>query len=736
MSESEPPLYLHVSDPPYENYFYADATVSCQAVLASPLIRTDSDAPAQHRLLFAWPAGNSGAALFFTSSDSKDDAPVLKFKVGPRGRVLDSVKYEPDENSRSGLPSVGVSGLLEVSSSAVLRANLAILGSIRTIRDYTEGHGTLNHHVQTSIAIAELDETEKGVSISRVWFDGKTTTRLTIAPASGAGKARITNINSDIIAEFSPGLYSFQALLDYPQTPYMPPTRLLKPSYHYLIQEQPDAVRSLSFLCTSEKILAGAWRYLTYFGRDSMISLLLLNPILDEGELGIIEAGLSAVLERVNGEDGSVCHEENLGDYPAACAALNPNKTPEAQYDYKMVDTDFFLPIVLNQYLMESEVAQRRIGDFLRTQATLIPSNRGKTYSQLLSRTCRKILDMAEPFTRPGGNAMYKNLIALKEGVPVGQWRDSNDGLGGGRYPYDVNTALMPAALRAISNLARTTPVEKDDDWGEIADKRAEVWETLTLDFFNCKIPQNEARSRLDKYRGSGAFPGPSGADQIHEDLLLQAIALKEDGTPVEIMHTDACFRLLLLPHLIHSSNPACITQHLQTIDALCNSILLTFPAGLSTPVGILIANPAFSLDSSHWQKFTTGAYHGTVVWTWNSLAMIAKGLEVHLSTAYRAEKAGYDAVTVKSADPDVYNKVTSKMKRAYGKLWDTIEANKAHLSHEVWSWRWDEKEGFVYVPLSHLPTPDGAGQTESNARQLWSLPALLALERRRWLEE
>ena len=337
MSESEPPLYLHVSDPPYENYFYADGIVSCQAVLASPLIRTDSDAPAQHRLLFAWPAGNSGAALFFTSEDSKDDAPVLKFKVGPHGRVLDSVKYEPDGSSRSGLPTVGVSGLLEVSSSAVLRSNLAILGSIRTIRDYTEGHGTLNQYVQNSIAIHELGGTEKGVSISRLWFDGKTTTRLTFAPASGAGKARITNINSDTIAEFSPGLYSFQALLDYPQTPYMPPTRLLKPSYHHLIPVQPDAVRSLSFLCTSDKILAGAWRYLNYFGRDSMISLLLLNPILSESENGVIEAGLSAALERVNGEDGSVCHEENLGDYPAACAALNPDNTPEDQYDYKMV---------------------------------------------------------------------------------------------------------------------------------------------------------------------------------------------------------------------------------------------------------------------------------------------------------------------------------------------------------------------------------------------------------------
>lgn len=337
MSNAEPPLYLHVSDPPYENYFYADDVVTCQAVLASPLIRTDNDSPAQHRLLFAWPAGNSGAALFLTSPDSKDDTPILKFKADIEGRVLDSYDYEPDYDSPSGLPNVGVSGRLEVSGSAVLRCNLAILGSIRTIRDYTEGHGTLNQHVQNSIAVSENDVLDKAVCISRLWFDGKTTTSVTITSDDEAGKARITNINSDIIAEFSPGEYMFEAQFDYPQTRYMPPTQLLKPSYHYLITEQPDAVRSLSFLCTSDKILAGAWRYLTYFGRDSMISLLLLNPILSEGQHGIIETGLSAALERINGEDGSVCHEENLGDYPAACAALNANNSPENQYDYKMV---------------------------------------------------------------------------------------------------------------------------------------------------------------------------------------------------------------------------------------------------------------------------------------------------------------------------------------------------------------------------------------------------------------
>lgn len=123
-----------------------------------------------------------------------------------------------------------------------------------------------------------------------------------------------------------------------------------------------------------------------------------------------------------------------------------------------------------------------------RTPATLIPSNVGNTYGQLLSRTCEKILNLAKPFSEPGGNTAYKNLVGLKEGQIVGQWRDSDEGLGGGRYPYDVNTGLMPAALRAIAELVRAGAFENVDGWDDLADKRAEVWETWALEFFTVKL--------------------------------------------------------------------------------------------------------------------------------------------------------------------------------------------------------------------------------------------------------
>ena len=254
--------------------------------------------------------------------------------------------------------------------------------------------------------------------------------------------------------------------------------------------------------------------------------------------------------------------------------------------------------------------------------------------------------------------------------------------------------------------------------------------------------------------------------DDITEDLCLHAVALKEDGSPVDIMHTDAGgyfprsqatmhqylltqsqlplgFRLLLLPQLIYSSNPTCVFQHLLAIDALVRSILCTFPAGLFTPVGVLIANPAYSVNPLHTEVFTTGSYHGTVVWSWNSLAMLAKGLEVQLSAMAAAEDADIDCLTGDRGTVDFYSDVRTRMKQAYVRIWDTIEASQKHAMAEVWSWRWEEnmkgtgtdKTGkFVYVPLSHVPTPDGRRQTESNASQLWSL-ATLALERRRELE-
>jgi hypothetical protein len=71
--------------------------------------------------------------------------------------------------------------------------------------------------------------------------------------------------------------------------------------------------------------------------------------------------------------------------------------------------------------------------------------------------------------------------------------------------------------------------------------------------------------------------------------------------------------------------------------------------------------------------------------------------------------------------DSQLYGKVLS----AYNGLWDTIDANRAQLSHEVWSWSYNGGQ-YQSVPLGAITS------TESNIRQLWSL-TFLAVKREKF---
>lgn len=55
---------------------------------------------------------------------------------------------------------------------------------------------------------------------------------------------------------------------------------------------------------------------------------------------------------------------------------------------------------------------------------------------------------------------------------------------------------------------------------------------------------------------------------------------------------------------------------------------------------------------------------------------------------------------------------------KAYDKLWDSIDANRNHLSGEVWSWAYNNGT-FNFVDLGALSS------TESDIVQLWSLTFL-----------
>jgi hypothetical protein len=724
-----------LSDPPYENYFYSDPDVDAQVVVTSPL--PDSNLTIiGPRLIIAWPAGNSGICTFFQPQNGPNGTLAIALVNSTFGSPLGPVNVEDDG---SDYPYVGVEGVISFNSSASL--TIPILGSVRTIRDFTEGPSLLYPEIQEANEVSTYNDT--GAMISRLWLDNTTVSNFTLVPYE--------NNNSTIEIDnqtlnFGAGFYHFQAFFNYPQLEQLTPEEVLNNDSQVLITQEAEQTTSLSFLSYTEKLLAGAWRFLTYFGRDSMIAALLLEPVLSTGNGSATEAVIGAVLERINRTDGSVCHEETLGDY-ATWLHLQDNETStDAIFTYPMIDTDFYLPIIMDRYFTRFP---SRITPLLsRSAGSIDVANQNLTYANLTAINALKIYNITTPFYL---NQSLSNLIHLKPSEIVGEWRDSTYGLGGGRIPFDVNTALVPAALRALASLSQQTDVFPAGTFSSAdLNARADIWENSTLPFFRVSVPVSDASDRLDSFVDAVSYySGPSHADTLPADNSsnITTYALALDGynnlSVVDVLHSDTSFRLFFVNASSSSAND---TEETQFINATADSLNRPFPAGLSTGAGMVVANPALSGEEVLWENFTNAAYHGTVVWSW-TLAMMAGGLERQLG---RCGEGGGEEEQQPGwcNDTGVYENV----KRAYNNLWDGIEANEAQLQGEVWSWTFQNGTGngtegsasggsggngtldfggeYTVTPLGSLPPPPGvSGSTESNIRQLWSL-TFLAVKR------
>ncbi|KXJ90128.1 hypothetical protein Micbo1qcDRAFT_189240 [Microdochium bolleyi] len=673
------------------NYFLSDCGSSSQVVLTSPTPENQRDL-GDSRLLFAWAAGNSGIAMFFQSQgNAKGAAPMRLQQTEGLNRTIEPLVS-------------GVSGKLELLLPAEL--GVTILGSVRSLRDFIEGGRSLNSDVQGGLQYKPLPG--GGVLISRQWLDETTETFITLRPSED-NPSRIRVRKQDI--HFPSGGYEFQAWHNYPFVENLGARQVLNSHHQQLIEAQPDQVTSLSFLSYSDKVAAGAWRFLTYFGRDSLVSLLLLQPILSEGEHSAIEVVLSAALERVNSADGSVCHEEVIGDYATLLNKKDGLVSDDPRCDYKMVDTDYLLLIALEAYFVRSEIGRVRAKEFFARKATFLVANRGLSYLELALTTAKKVMKDTSAFEQ---EPTIANLIHIQTRETVGQWRDSGDGLGGGRIPYDVNTALVPASLNAISSLAKHEAMSGDPSWPTIARQRAVFWEDNTLHFFQVEVAPEKAQTLMDEYTDHNEYTGPKTVSPFTGNVKFHGVALRQasDDPVVQVMNTDDCFRLFLL----NTTHDEQLSSYLQQA---AENILAPFPVGLSTPLGLVVSNPAYAGDARLARTLTTGAYHGTVIWSW-PLAMMATGLSRQLGRCETKAAPGF------CADKALRRRVGE----AYSHLWDLIDANREHLDREVWSWTYNgTEEKFQYAPLGTITGPGGQTAVESNIQQLWSL-SFLAIQR------
>lgn len=638
-------LRFSVSQGNVRNEFFREGPVAAHLVL------TSGPAP---RLIVAFPAGNSGVALWF---DGPSAAVAWQSVVTMSAAQRDL----PDGTLRGITAELGVTG-------APIAITHAITSSVRVIRDY-------EYTGETPPEVSVFPQVSKNTVVwKRRRLDGAPGYLLSIDVLSGtiAGETRPIELMPDVDGQLRLRVTALTG--DTPLAP-IPEDELLTAA------AKPDAQlrRILAFLSYEKKLLAGSWRFNTYFGRDTLMSLQLLMPVLQPR---VAEAGLAAVLDRLSAE-GEVAHEEDISEYALLRRVRQGDPPSDAPiFDYKMIDDDFLLPVVAAHYLLGTPAGRARAADFLARQAAS-----GDTYGATLVRNFRFVVSTTAAFAH---DPDWRNLVSLKPGETAGNWRDSEEGLGGGRFPYDVNGVFVPAALAAISRLYESGVVRAYVDVNATAAlsraaAMADVWLHEAPPYFDVNMTPGLAVTEVERYaRRVGVRSSPALAALANDPVAFRGVALDGQGRPLPILNSDEAFALLFL-----DIAPA-------EVERILDTLMRPFPAGLMTDVGLVVADPAYAADDLE-PLFGRTRYHGTVIWSWQQ-AMLAAGISRQLSRR------------------DLTASARDSLTRAHTRLKAALAASHDMRGSELWSW--SQSDGRYSVERFGQRQED---ETESNAAQLWS---------------
>jgi hypothetical protein len=637
---AKPDLAYQLTEGQNLNAFVREDTVA-----AHLLLRNGVDP----RILVAFPAGNSGVGLWFQPT------------ARPASWRLDQ---SPRPLRRGALNGVVARASLDAPR---LVPKQAVLSNVRYLRDY-QAVGRFPAEVAT-------EPTIQGDTLTwrRARLDGGPGYELTIRVTGG-------RIDQGAILAGADGRITLEITAlsgDPPLTP-LPVEQLLNAQ----AAADPGARDALAFLSYREKFLAGSWRFNTYFGRDTLMSVRLLMPALKPAA---VEAGLNSVLARLS-PGGEVAHEEGVGEFAVVQNRKAGRDGDAAELDYGMVDDDYMLGAVAADYLQGPGQARARTWLAQPLASESQPGVRTPTGAMLVGNL-RFVLNQGRAFADAPS---ARTLIAIKPGRTTGEWRDSDEGLGRGIYPYDINAALAPAAIEAADRLFRAgllDPYLSAEDRVLFADagRMAQTWRTQAPPLFRVELPAAEAAASIRSYADSLGVPAAPALKALDgRALVFHALSLDAMGKPVPIVNSDEGFALLF-------GRPSAAD-----LDTYVTATMHPFPAGLMTDVGLVVANAAFT-DREAQARFTPAAYHGAVVWSWQQ-ALLAAGLERQLARC------------------DLPRPVRARLVTAQAELWRAIRATRAVQSSELWSWAF--RNGRYQV------VPFGAGNAdvdESNAAQLWS---------------
>jgi hypothetical protein len=620
-------------------------------VAAHLLLRSGSEP----RILVAFPAGNSGVGLWFAKTAT------------PLSWALQGAPIPASDTDHLGRRLYGVSAQVTATGPG-LEPQQAVLSSIRILRDY-QSLGTVP---------AELAAPPRIEGRHFVWardrLDGAAGYRLSIEVTAG-------DVSAGHILPAADGKIGLSITALTGETPLTPlsGTELLASG----AAADPSARNALTYLSYREKFLAGSWRFDTYFGRDTLMSVRLLMPVLTPLA---VESGLGAVLRRVS-PGGEVAHEEDIGEFAILDhLRAGEGKSDRPVFDYKMIDGNYLLAPVLVSWLLDDPRGRSGAAPFLAA-----PDGRygepGVTNGADLVKNLRLVLQSAAAFA---DDPRVTHLIGLHPGQSVGQWRDSGDGLGGGRFPYDVNAVFVPAALGATARLFGSglldpylTPADRTVF--ARAATMARVWAAKAAPWFEVEVSNAAARTQIESYARTLGIAAAAAQDSIGTAAVrFHAVSLEADGRPVPILNSDEGFALLF-------GRPGA-----QTLDRALAAVMRPFPAGLLTDVGLVVANPVHAATDLQ-QRFNKNAYHGAVIWSWQQ-AVFAAGLERQLRRK------------------DLPPATMARLRGAQAQAWRAIDAGRVVRNSELWSWTYQDGR-FLVAPFG----ASNADADESNAAQLWS---------------
>lgn len=609
-------------------------------------------------------AGNSGVSMFVEESSQ------LKMQI------KDSVSLADHKNGLHGIVTE-----VEVSGADTLIVNDFALGNIRRIRD-REDAGKKLDAVDEQIDWADLS---RGlVRVTRtVSQDHRYEMLLQTEPG-----ARFANVNGKVVLMKEAGHTGalrilVTALTSEPLLNALPLEKIVRPEFINAFDQQ--TLNMLSFVVYREKWLAGSWRYLTYFGRDSMMSTMLaMNTLQSQA----VEAALAGVFDRVDNA-GRVSHEETLADY---AYFLSHYTSFAPRQDYEMVDSNLMPPILMQKYV--KMVSESDANAFLDRK-----SSDGRSYREIFDHNLQFVISSADEFARymieghQNGDPQalkngYQKLIHLYAGRSTGQWRDSEWGLGLGKIAFDVNVAYMPAALSAAHLFYSSSRYGLQN---ELNAKRSQtyyaIWKTDAPKFFKVKVTPQDLKDASSYMRSLGL---KMPIEELTSPITYYAVSLNEDGTPVKVMNSDEGSYLMFgLP-----------TD--EELMFMADRMILQFPYGLKSPIGLLIANAAFAPPETQ-QYFTADHYHGTLAWGREHAVML-------FGLMHQLDRTDLQEVT------------QAKLQLALKSLWDLMEETSAYQEAELWTWQPDGQGNMQYLAYGSKPSH----HTSANPIQTWSLAVAL----------